>query len=630
MNARTTIRAVLLAAVLVGGGPILPCRGQEAKASAPAGAISEPTEEGEGKKAAPIRINKITVTGCKQISCRTIRGILLQQKTPWYTIKLKEGGYDPFWAEDDRERIEKFYQSRGFYSVQVAKPEVKEDKKKKGVEISYAVTEGAPVLVDKIEIVFLDGLDEEDDPAKMRARVKLKEGGRFELEPYQETATAMEKYWRDYGFYRVKVARRAVVDPAANKVEVTYSVTHGPRYRISAVKVEGCEQTSPRVVEKCLSIQPRDWYNRSKVIENQRQVQRLPVYRSVRVIEDVDDVTHRIALTFRVEEGKPREVKAGVGYGSEEGVRAQASWRHVNFLGGARELTVSARWSELLEKESVSFIQPNVRRTGDFINVTTERRVEHEEAYTHEAVSLTPTYHFILTRYLWAEASYIIEDNRTTRVQNLLEIKKEDLAKEGVLSAVAGRLEWTDVNDPINPRQGARAGLYLEYAGGPFGGDFSYLKIVGEARGYYPIYGPVVGALRWRLGWAEPEGSLSELPIFKRFFTGGTGSVRGFDRFQLGPLDKNESPIGGSKLWEGSFELRFPVWKDFGGVVFLDSGWVWPEGQNYDPSDVLYSAGFGLRYNTAIGPLAFDLGFPLTGKSEYPDVKLHFNIGNTF
>jgi len=637
MNPRPVIYAALiLAALFITGFPASSrCEDAAAAGATPPSAATPAPALADDKDKAPaapasIRINKITVTGCKQIPCRTVRSILLQEKTPWYRLRLKEGGFDPFWAEDDRQRIEKFYLSRGFYSVKAAKPEIKESKNKKGVEISYAIVEGAPVNVSGIEILFPDGRDEEDDPQKMRARVKLKEGGRFELTPYQDSATAMENYWKDEGFYRVKVDRRAVVDPAAQTAAVTYSITHGPRYRLSDVKVEGCKQTDPSVVQKILSIKPRDWYNRTLVIENQRQVQRLPIYKSVRVIENVDDDTHRIVLIYRVEEGKPREAKVGVGYGSEEGVRVQASWRHVNFLGGARELTVSARWSELLEKEGITFVQPNVRKNGDFISLATQRIVEHEEAYTHEAISVSPTYHFILTRYLWAEVSYIIEDNRTSRILNILEIKQEDIAKEGLLSAVAGRLEWADVNDPVNPRQGARAGLYLEYAGGPVGGDFSYLKIIGEARGYYPIYGPVVGALRWKLGWAEPEGSMTEIPIFKRFFTGGTGSVRGFDRYQLGPVDNNESPIGGSKLWEGSFELRFPAWKDFGGVLFLDSGWVWPEGQNYDPSDVIYSAGFGVRYNTPIGPLAFDLGFPLTGLSQYPDVRLHFNIGNTF
>ena len=65
-------------------------------------------------------------------------------------------------------------------------------------------------------------------------------------------------------------------------------------------------------------------------------------------------------------------------------------------------------------------------------------------------------------------------------------------------------------------------------------------------------------------------------------------------------------------------------------MVFVDSGWVWLEGEDYDYGDVVHSTGLGFRYNTAIGPIAFDVGFPLSEDSEYPDFRIHFNIGNTF
>lgn len=634
---RKIIVALFSAAIMLASGVIVkagardaPVPASESARAASADDLADEDAGDEAPKAPVIRINKIKLSGCKEISCRVIRSILYEEKTPWYKFKLKEGGYDPFWAEEDRRRIELFYQSRGYYSVQVSKPETEMDEKGKGAVISYEIVEGPVVHVSKIDVIFDDGVDEEADPRKMRQLMGCEEGDTFELEAYQSAASAMDTYYKDEGFYHSKVSRHAVVDPETNTAEITYRIWHGPRYRIRSIGVVGCVLTEPSVVMKAVNIEERDWYSRKVIIENQRRVQRLPIYRSVRVIEKLDEADHRIDLVFSVEEGEPREVKVGVGYASEELFRVQAQWRHVNFLGGARELTVSARWSELLEKEGVSFLQPNLRRPGDFFIVAAERLVETEDAYTHEGISLSPTYHFTLTRYLWSEVSYRIEQNRIADVSNALEIAEKDLAREGLLSAVSWRLEWADMDDLINPRQGARASLFMEVGGGVFGGDFPYIKVVGEARGYYPVYGPVIGALKWKLGWAEPYNDLQSLPLFKRFYSGGTGSVRGFERYQLGPMDPKNNPIGGAKLWESSLEFRFPVWKELGGVVFVDSGGVWLEDENYDPADVVYSVGFGVRYNTAIGPIALDLGFPLSGNSDYPDVRLHFNIGNSF
>lgn len=612
-------------------------RGGEAPPSSPApvsgdtmsglAASSPAAAEKEGKK---WRIKAIRVEGCAQIPCRIVRTVLRQEPTPWWRRDLKEGAYDPFWAEDDRRRLELFYRARGFYSVVVAPPEVAEDRRGRGVTITYRIQEGSPVLVSYISIIFEDGMEDDDDLATMRGLCKYKEGDHFELEPYQAAAAAMENYYKDKGFYRARVLREAEVDPELCRAEITYRITHGPRYRLRSIAIEGCRLTDPAVVRRSLTLKEREWYSRKLVIENQRRLQRLPIFRSVRIIEQVDDERRRIDLIIRVEEAKPREVKLGLGYGSEEGVRVQVGWRHANFLGGARELYLTARWSELLEREEIRFVQPNLARPGNYVQLVSEHRVEHEPAYTHEAVAVAGTYHFIITRYLWADVSYRVEQHHTSRVLNLLEVKQEDLAREGVLSAVSVRLEWMDVDDPIRPTQGARAGLYVEFGGGPLGGEFSYLKVVGEARGYYPIFPPVIGALKLKLGWAEPMEDLAVLPFFLRFNAGGTGSVRGFGRYELGPLDPEGKPLGGVRLWEGSFELRFPISRRIGGVIFVDSGWVWPEGEDYNPDDVLYSAGFGLRYDTPIGPLALDFAFPLVEDPELPNFRFHFNVGHTF
>jgi outer membrane protein assembly complex protein YaeT len=596
----------------------------------PAAAAPTPADDRPATSAGGLRINRIVINGCRLIPRRTVRSILQQQKTPWYRLNPGRGAYDPFWAEDDRNRMELFYRSRGFYLARVSAPEVKLDRRRRGVTITYQVSEGKPTLVTRIEVIFEDGVYREQDRARVKALIALKAGRRFELAAYQQSAEAIAGYFQDWGFFRVRVTRGAEVDPAAGTALVSFRIVRGNRYKIREIKVAGVKRTDESVVYRAIDLETSKWYNRSEVIKNQRRVQKLPIYRVVRVVETADDENRKVDLTFKVEEGKPREVRVGVGYGSEEGVRVQGTWRHVNLFGGAREFSVSARWSELMEREEIRFAEPNVKQPGDFIQVVAVRQVDHELAYTHEAVGLSPTYHFILTDYLWAEVSYRIEQNLTSRIENALAIKAEDLAREGILSALTARLEWADVDNPINTRRGARASLVIEYGGGFLGGDFPYLKASGEARAYYPILPQLVIAARGKIGWAEPLGDLQTLPIFIRYFAGGSTSVRGFARNELGPLDPNGQPIGGSRLYEGNLELRFPLYRELGGVVFLDTGWVWPESQNWALSDLAYGAGFGFRYATPIGPLGLDVGFPLTDQSRYADFMIHFNVGQTF
>ncbi len=587
-----------------------------------------PAEENSG----PVRIDDIKLEGCKQIPCRDLRSIMRQRETPFYRDTPRKGEeYDPFWAGDDRRRMETFSRSKGYFKASVTGPEVLPGRDGNGVKLVYRIQENDPVIVRHVKVLFVDGISHSREPELVPSLVELEVGEPFNKELYQSSASEILEYFKNEGYFQAEVERRAVVDLEAMSATVSYSVTKGDLFRLGSVHVEGCEKTGADVVKRAIDLEPGQRYRKREVLANQRKVARLPVYRTVRFIEEADEERGRIRLTIRVEEGKEREVKVGLGYGSEEGIRVRGSWRHVNFLGGARELSVSARWSRLLEREEIRLVQPDVRRSGDFLQLAGERRVEHEEAYTHEALSISPTYHFIIHDYLWAELSYKMESNIISRVIDVLEVEEEDLAREGLLSAPSARIEWSDIDDALNPREGAWAGMMIEYGGGAAGGDFNYVKWVGEAAGYYPLLGPVVGALKWRLGWADPLGELERLPLFLRFYAGGTGSVRGYSRRALGPEDPDGNPIGGVKLWEGSFELRFPIWKDLSGVVFEDSGWIWPEEEDYDSQEVAHGAGLGIRYNTPIGPLALDLGFPIVEKQvRFDKIRVHFNIGHTF
>lgn len=577
-----------------------------------------------------LRVSGISIRGSKQLPRRTLASILQQQKTPWYRLKPGKTAYDPFWAEDDRRRLELYYRSRGFYDAKVTGPELKYSRNQKSVKLTYTVVEGPPTLVRVVEIVYEDGTYREKDRSEVNKLIKLKTGARFELEPYQQSADAIVNYFKNWGFFRAQVQRQAEVDPVTHTAHVTYRVTRGKRYKIRSVKVLGTVLTTPQVVYKAIDLKPETWYDRGEVIKNQRRVQKLPIFKTVRVMEEADDEARRVDLTLKVEEGKPREARLGLGYGSEEQFRVQVGWKHVNFLGGAREVNVTARWSELLEREEIKVIQPNAGRPGNYIQLSTVRSVETEPAYIHESIGFSPTYHFILTDYLWAEISYKLDWNQTRDLLSISDDQADDLTREDLLSALIFRLEWADVDNPINPRQGARAGLYAEYGGGPLGGQYNYLKLTGEARGYYEVVPLVVAAARGKIGYAEPLGDLDTLPIFKRFFTGGSASVRGYERNALGPRDLSGSPIGGVRLWEGNIELRYPIYKELGGLVFFDAGWVWPEQVDFALEDIAYGYGFGFRYNTPIGPLALDVGFPLERRPRYPEYMIHFNVGQAF
>jgi outer membrane translocation and assembly module TamA len=136
-------------------------------------------------------------------------------------------------------------------------------------------------------------------------------------------------------------------------------------------------------------------------------------------------------------------------------------------------------------------------------------------------------------------------------------------------------------------------------------------------------------------GEPDIEGAV---PFFKRYFLGGAQTLRGWGRFQVSPLSGAGLPIGGHTLTNFSTELRFPVWSQLSGVLFLDGGNVWTSPWDFNVNDLRYNVGPGIRYNTPIGPIRADFGYQVNpipnllvnGEPEPRRFRFHISIGQAF
>lgn len=112
------------------------------------------------------------------------------------------------------------------------------------------------------------------------------------------------------------------------------------------------------------------------------------------------------------------------------------------------------------------------------------------------------------------------------------------------------------------------------------------------------------------MGFVNAIGAEENLPLSERLYAGGEKSVRGYGRRKLGPRSAANDPIGGLSLFEGSLELRRPIWQALGGALFVDFGQVSRRAFDFPLTNVKFAAGFGLSYATPVGPVRVDIGFP--------------------
>ena len=206
-------------------------------------------------------------------------------------------------------------------------------------------------------------------------------------------------------------------------------------------------------------------------------------------------------------------------------------------------------------------------------------------------------------------------------------------------SATACDIGRNTTTSVLDARSGYVLSAHVEQAGRWLPGSFNYWSATGEGRHYLPVARRLVVANRLRVGTIEALGDLERnVPFYKRYFLGGSSSLRGWGRLEVSPISGFGLPIGGHTMLEGSSEARLPLWGKLGGVAFLDYGNVWSRSFDFHPGDLRYAVGPGLRYLTPVGPARFDLGYQLTpipnlrvnGEPERRRRRIHFSIGQAF
>jgi outer membrane protein assembly complex protein YaeT len=380
-----------------------------------------------------------------------------------------------------------------------------------------------------------------------------------------------------------------------------------------------------------LLYQPGEPYSVKKVSETRDKLIALDLFGSVN-IAPVDDPTKpaTVPMLIRVTEKEPREVKLSLGYGTEDQFRTQLEWRHNNWLGDGRRLSLTAKYSSLETSGILTFIQPHLFSPQGRGVVTLRRDRVEEETYLQLATRFNPRFEYRFNQNLSAFAGYRLEQDDFNNITDATVTALGGVEKHGLISGPSVGATWTRTDNPLNPSVGEVVTLNVDQSGAPWGGSYRFYRLIGEGRKYWSIGWQTVFATRLKLGFAEPIGNEANLPLSERLYAGGERSVRGYARRRLGPLSASNDPIGGLSLLEGSFEVRRPLWRSLGGALFVDFGQVSRHSFDVPVKDLKFSAGFGLSYATPVGPLRIDVGFPFDPPHGDRAFQIHFSVGAAF
>jgi outer membrane protein insertion porin family/translocation and assembly module TamA len=464
---------------------------------------------------------------------------------------------------------------------------------------------------------------------------------------------------RDHGFpyASVRVVERAGATPS--QVQLALVIEPGPKAVFGPITIEGAVSVSDDVIRRELTFAEGDLYELSRITETERRLYSLELFQFANVTPRLpEDRAPVIPILVTVAEGKHRRLQFGVGYGSEERARARINWRHVNFFGGARTGEVEARASSLEQGIRGTVIEPYLFQRGLSLRVSGSTWWADEPVYEYRSSGGRVTFskdfsrtgvgafrsvrNMISASLIQEYEDYVVPpevlEDPTFRDELIaLGLNPETGRGTGTVAGVEVDFERNTSTNPLDPRQGYVVAGHIERAGQWLRGTFDYTELVGQTRLYVPLGPQVVWANRIRAGTlAGPSSAL--IPFYKRYFVGGSTSVRGWGRYQVSPLTPAGNPIGGRTMMELSTEARFGIRGNLRGVLFVDGGNSWIDPWAVQLNDLRWAGGTGLRYDTPIGPVRFDVGVQLNpidglvieGTREKRHWRVHFSIGQAF
>lgn len=519
-------------------------------------------------------------------------------------------------------QLEQIYRDSGFFDVKVR---VRDSTVGRDHVVVVEVEEGPRYVIRRILA-----------PKGFLRTLKVRLPRPYSLAFVSSVELALVEWYQDRGYPFVDVRRDLYAEDTM--VDVIYEVDSGPRIVIRDVVFRSADSTPlttrRRIFQREVVLRKGECFSLSKIRESLSRLYRTLLFTSIRwKLEGLRKAPEgscgdsSAVLVFYVREGTPRilDLTAGIQSETERPIlfNTEVSFQHLNLFNNLQRIQLSAATLfDLMEQRVTRFssnilyqepyfldfyLRANVRVSGEY---DSERKVKRLGLYG-EVVKP-----YVLNRVEVAlgpsvEMRYPLEEGEGERYR---------------IFKVFERVYFDTRDNIFDPSWGSVINLYGEEAGLGRVGDYDFLKGVIEVSVYQKFF---LTAWKWaarvKLGKIGAVLRSDTLPLYDRFTLGGEGEVRGYDRFSIGEKVENCNGVVchvGTSLVIFNYEIRRRIWRNIGGVVFFDFGYL--------SRDYGYSAGLGLRYFTPIGPVRVDWGLKLKDRSPTDKGKIYVGIGHMF
>ena len=577
----------------------------------------------EGKK---FTIEKIRFEGNQTFSDKQLKKQMATAEKNILSWLTSAGDLNEAKLEQDVALLSSYYKNNGYMQVRVGEPLVKFEENE--IEITIKIDEGPQFKVGKVDITGDLLLPKEE----LLATLKISKEEFYNRETLGNDVLKLTDLYSNEGYAYADVAPLVKEDTEKRIVDITFDIQKGKQVYFEEIIISGNARTRDKVIRRELRVYEQELFSSQRLKRSIRNVNRLDFFEEVKVDTAKGSAEDKMVLKIGVAEKPTGAFSVGAGYGNVESVFGVASIAERNLFGRGQKLELKGKLGSQTQNVNLSFTEPyiyDIPLTGviDFYNW----QYDYDE-YDKNSYGAGLTFGYPVLDYTRGSLGYVYDYAKIVNIDSSASRSIKELHGINIKSSVTPKLRYDSRDHAFLPTTGSNHSLSYEFAG--IGGDIGFMKYMGETGWYFPLFWEFVLAPSVAGGYINKTKD-KKLPDYEKFYLGGLGSLRGFERDDLAPTDSEGNSIGGDKYVQFNLDLIFPLLKNQGmfGTLFFDTGKVYGDNEKieFDPADLRQSAGLGIRWMSPIGPLVLVYGFILDPQdSDHGPGNWEFSMASSF
>jgi outer membrane protein insertion porin family len=592
------------------------------------------------------RIRQINIVGNKAFSDSELRELMNLRPPGWFTWYTKADQYSKQKLTGDIEALRSFYLNRGYIEMQVESTQVSITPDKKDIYITINITEGEKFNVAGVKLEG-DMFGREDE---LKSLVLLKQGDVYSGDRLAESVKRISERLGNFGYAFANVNANPQIDRAKKEVAFTILIDPGKRVYVRRINIGGNTRTRDEVIRREFRQFEDSWYDGERIKLSRDRVDRLSYFEDVTIeTPEVPGSPDQVDVSMTVKERATGNIMVGAGYSSSEKLTVTGSIQQANAFGSGNTIGVEVNTSQLNRTIALSQFNPYFTDEGISRGFEVFYRTSRPPLINTGDYKITSAGGNVRFGVPFSELDTVFfgVGAEMTKVQTYKNVAGYNDSPQVYLNYVAAfgdgssattksfplTIAWQrDSRDSaLTPTAGRYQRINLEAA--PMG-DLRYYRAIYNGQIYKPLFPWMTLALNGEFDYGHGLRG-KPYPVFKNFYAGGIGSVRGYESSSLGPRTSYGDPAGGSTRLFGNAELQFPFPgsgkdKSLRWFAFFDGGNVYAEGEKVQLNQLRFGAGIGINWIAPIGPMKISYGKPLNAKPEDRTQHFQFQMGTGF